>query len=459
MNKKILILLLLGLIFRIIISFQNYSGDVTNHMIWGEIAVRQGLQGLYDIDFYKLYGHISPNYPPITILFFAFLYLVKIWVYQFAWFLNLHLPIFPSKLIFFLKDFNYYPYLLKLPAISSDIGIAYLTYLFMKRIVGRKKSNWPIISAAWVLFNPAYFYNSAYWGQTDSIPLFFIMSSFYALLYSKKFLLSGVLFTLGLLSKQIIVIFIPLFFILLFHLSRMKIFFKTITVSLIVFWLFFLPFYQSGNLILFPLTTYLNKIILVSGLPFTSNHAFNFWYLLTGSRTTLASSKFILNISYEAWGYLITGLLSLIILFKLFRHSGKRVKRARPESLLDSGVSAESALPQNDFLKSILYAGFILPFISFLFLTKMHERHLILTLPFLLLVAHNNKFLLISYLYVSLFNFLNMYHNWWSPPLPFLQHVLSSSFVTKSSTQLLIGFFLILLINYFKENFLRGESK
>src|SRR3990167_1777158 len=456
MNKKLFILLLLGLFFRIAISFYTYSGDVTNHMIWGEIAVRQGLQGLYDIDFYKLYGHISPNYPPITILFFAFLYLVKIWVYQFAWFLNLHLPIFPSKLIFFLKDFNYYPYLLKLPAISSDIGIAYLTYLFMKRIVGRKKSNWPIISAAWVLFNPAYFYNSAYWGQTDSIPLFFIMSSFYALLYSKKFLLSGVLFTLGLLSKQIIVIFIPLFFILLFHLSRMKIFFKTITVSLIVFWLFFLPFYQSGNLILFPLTTYLNKIILVSGLPFTSNHAFNFWYLLTGSRTTLASSKFILNISYEIWGYFITGIITLITLYVLMSSLRKPRLTWRKQG---SRKILDSRLHGNNNIQNIFYIGFLIPFTSFIFLTKMHERHLILTLPFLLIATYNNKFLLISYLFISLFNFLNAYHNWWSPPLPFLQRLLSSSFVINSLTLLLIGFFFILFINYFKENFLREKSK
>ena len=139
MNKKILIFLLLGLIFRIFISFHTYSGDVTNHMIWGETAVKQGLQGLYATDFYKLYGHISPNYPPIAIFLFAFLYLVKVWIYQFAWFLNLHLPVFPSKLIFFLKDFDYYPYLLKLPAILSDIGIAYITYLFAKKIVGKKK--------------------------------------------------------------------------------------------------------------------------------------------------------------------------------------------------------------------------------------------------------------------------------------------------------------------------------
>ena len=476
-KNNLLFLLLIGLLFRIAISFHTYSGDVTNHMIWGEDAVKNGLSGLYERSFEKLYGHTSPNYPPLTILIFAFLFLVKNWVYQFAWFLNLYISFFPSKLILLLKDFDYYPYLLKLPAIFADLGIAYLTYLFMKRIVGRKKSNWPIISAALVLFNPAFFYNSAYWGQTDSIPLFFLLACFYLLIFSKKFILSTILFTLGLLSKQTIIIFLPLYLSVLIVISnspihvipsgarnlaqrnRLWIFIKVILISSFVFWLFFFPFYKVGNLLLYPFFTYLNKILFTSGLPFTSNHAFNFWYLLTGSRTTLASSKFILNISYETWGYLIIGFLSFLILFRIFRHSGKRSaswRRPRPESLLDSGVAVA---PQNDMLRNIIYAAFLIPLTSFLFLTKMHERPLILALPFLLLVAFNNKFLLISYLFVSLFNFLNLYHNWWSPPIPLLQPILSLSYIINLATLLLIGLFLTLFVGYFKGNFFRENIR
>ena len=54
-RNLLFVLFLLGLLFRIVISFQNYSGDVTNHMIWGETAVKHGLKGLYNIDFYKYY--------------------------------------------------------------------------------------------------------------------------------------------------------------------------------------------------------------------------------------------------------------------------------------------------------------------------------------------------------------------------------------------------------------------
>ncbi|OGK09222.1 hypothetical protein A2767_06785 [Candidatus Roizmanbacteria bacterium RIFCSPHIGHO2_01_FULL_35_10] len=439
MLKKHLLLLLLisGLIFRIAISFNTYSGDVTNHMIWGEDAVKHGLPGYYERNFEKLYGHTSPNYPPLAILFFSFLYLIKEWIYQFAWFLNFHISFFPSNFIYFLKDFDYYPYLLKFPAIFSDIGIACITYLFAQKIVGKKKTKWPVIALLLVLFNPAYFYNSAYWGQTDSIPLFFLLTSFFLLIYRGKILTSTVLFTLGILSKQTVVIFIPLYLIILYRLISLKTLVKIFLVSLLVFWLFFLPFFRQGNLLTYPFTTYLNKILLSPGIPFTSNHAFNIWYLLTGSRLTLASSKFILNISHTMWGYLVTGFLSLLILFKLFRHSGEQ---------------SESRIV---VVKNILYAGFLIPLASFLFLTKMHERHLILALPFLLLLTYNNKFLLVSYLFLSLFNFLNMYHNWWFPNIQILMFFLSSPLTIIFLTYTLIGVFILMLKNYF---FIRNKQ-
>jgi len=436
MKKYIYVLLLTGLIFRIAISFRTYSGDVSNHIIWGKDAVDQGLQGLYERNFEKLYGHTSPNYPPLTILIFAFLYLIKNWIYQIAWFLNLRFPIFPSNLIFLLKEFDYYPYLLKLPAIFADIGIAYISYLFLNKIRVKNQVTNKLITL-FILFNPAYFYNSAYWGQTDSIPLFFLLTSFFLLIYRGKILTSTVLFTLGILSKQTVVIFIPLYLIILYRLISLKTLVKIFLVSLLVFWLFFLPFFRQGNLLTYPFTTYLNKILLSPGIPFTSNHAFNIWYLLTGSRLTLASSKFILNISHTMWGYLVTGFLSLLILFKLFRHSGEQ---------------SESRIV---VVKNILYAGFLIPLASFLFLTKMHERHLILALPFLLLLTYNNKFLLVSYLFLSLFNFLNMYHNWWFPNIQILMFFLSSPLTIIFLTYTLIGVFILMLKNYF---FIRNKQ-
>ncbi|OGK15488.1 hypothetical protein A2774_04305 [Candidatus Roizmanbacteria bacterium RIFCSPHIGHO2_01_FULL_39_12c] len=451
MRKNLFLLLFLGLIFRIFISFQTFSGDVTNHMIWGEDAVRNGFSGFYDRNFEKLYGHTSANYPPLIILIFALLYQVKNWIYQLAWFLNLHVPVFPSNLIYFLQNFNYFPYLLKLPAILADIGIAYISYLLIKKINDKNRSISNIVSIL-VLFNPAYFYNSAYWGQIDSIPLFFVLSSFYYLIFRSKTVLSWGLFTLGLLSKQTAIIFAPLFLITQYVIRnevknptpvksvRNKNLRTSIINSAFIFWLFFLPFYKTGNIITFPLSIYLNKILLVSGIPYTSNHAFNFWYLLTGSRATLASKIFLFSLSYEIWGYMIVGVLSLFILIRLICHS----------CLIAPRSPNNEAAFRMVFSIKVFYAGCLLSLASFLFLTKIHERHLILALPFLLIASIKNKYLLISYLFISLFSFVNMYHNWWSPKFPVLKNILQSDIFLKIITLTLIQVFVLLLFKYMK---------
>ncbi len=434
MNRKywLAIFLLTGLLLRLIISFPTFSGDVTNHMVWGEIGAKHGLKGLYEVDFPKLYKHIAPNYPPFAIFAFTFLFLLKQWIYQLAWFLNLHIPFFPSNFIFILRDFDYYPYLLKLPAIIADIGIAWISFLFAKKIVKKRKSSFPLIILLLVLFNPAYFYNSAYWGQTDSVPLFFLLVSFYLLLYSSKFIRAGLFFILGLLFKQTIVIFIPLFAILLYIKSNIRLFSMTLIASLLLFVISFIPFAYKQNVLFYPFLTYWNKILLVSGVPYTSNHAFNLWFLVTGSRKVFASSHFLSGLSYEQWGYLLVGLIYLLLLMKLYKDKFK--------------------------IESILYVGFLIPFASFLFLTKMHERHLILTLPFLLLLTYKNKFLLSCFLFISLFNLINMYHSWWSPHFYPLEKVLSQDSVLNFLTILLLGVFSASLINYFKLSFLREKK-
>ena len=95
----------------------------------------------------------------------------------------------------------------------------------------------------------------------------------------------------------------------------------------------------------------------------------------------------------------------------------------------------------------------------------MHERHLIIALPFLLIVFFTiyhpesyeigqgfRRLILSSFVYLSLFNFLNMYHNWWSPEIPILIHVLSSTLIINLLTSLVFGVFVLLFKNYLKQD-------
>jgi len=426
MAKKNLLylILLIGFLFRIIIGLGDYHYDATNHMIWGKDAAKHGLPGFYE--------RTSANYPPLTTLTFSFIFFIKDYIYRLNWLSNIQIPFFPP-------NFNYYSLLIKLPAIISDIGIAYVTYLFIQRIIRNKKSVWPIIASLFILFNPAYFYNSAYWGQVDSMPLFFVLVSFYLLIFTNKSVHSGVAFTFALLSKQTAVVFLPLFLLLFLKKSKAKQIIITLASSFIIFISFFIPFYRSGNIILYPFITYWNKILTVSGLFYTSNHAFNFWYLLTGSMKIEASAKYLFNMSYELWGYAITGLINVFVLIKLIK------RKFQPHD--------------------VIFAGTLIPFSAFFFLTKMHERHLIIALPFLLIVFFTiyhpesyeigqgfRRLILSSFVYLSLFNFLNMYHNWWSPEIPILIHVLSSTLIINLLTSLVFGVFVLLFKNYLKQD-------
>ena len=125
-------------------------------------------------------------------------------------------------------------------------------------------------------------------------------------------------------------------------------------------------------------------------LPYVTNGAFNLWVLLHGFEGIKDTVPFLLSISYRYWGYFITGLFTVSILFRIFRRNASRY---------------------------FFFASFLVAFASFLFLTKMHERYSILPLPFLLLASIKNKKLIKWFVALSSISLLNLYHSWPVPKL------------------------------------------
>ena len=62
---------------------------------------------------------------------------------------------------------------------------------------------------------------------------------------------------------------------------------------------------------------------------------------------------------------------------------------------------------------------------AFFFLTRMHERYLLPTLAFMVFWVYRDRRLLPVFAYLSLFHWLNLYHNWWYPRWPELVTLLS----------------------------------
>lgn len=420
-NKLLLILVLIGFFFRLAVSVQTYSGDVNNHIGWAKDVLVSGFSGMYERSFQK-YGVMTPTYPPVPLFLFTFFYWLYTIIYKMAWKLNLSMGIFPSNIIFFLEDQDTLPAFLKIPAILADLAIALFIFLIAKRVYSRRSINWPLILASLVLFNPAFFYNSSYWGQIEAVPLSFLLASFHFLLFTQRNILSVLFFSLSLLTKQTMIIFIPLFIFGYFSKFGLKKSLSGMTFSLILFIFLFLPFFKQGNILLFPFKTYLNKIQTGSGSDYVTDHAFNFWALLTGLGKIPDSQPFWLGISFSVWGYLIFGILIAWIFYLMFK----------------KGLNIEKF-----FLAAVL-----IPFTSFLFLTRMHERYLEPAVLFLLLTIPKGKVFVVCFLFLSFFHFVNLYHNWWAPGIPALVNVLSNSSFVNLLICITIGTFCFLFVKY-----------
>jgi hypothetical protein len=423
----IVLVFLLGILLRLFLSIQIYSGDVNNHIAWGKDAIGFGFAGIYERDFAS-YGVMTPTYPPIPIFFFTAFYWLFETLYRFSWNLNLNFGFFPSNLIFFLEDQDTLPAFLKIPAIVADIGIAYMFFLIAKKLIKEKSNFWPTIAASLVLFNPAFFYNSAYWGQIESVPLLFLLLAFYFLFFSKRYLLPAFFISLMVVTKQTSLVFLPLFAIFYWFKHGLKKSLSGALVFFLSFFIFFLPFFQKGNFFTFPFTTYLVKIQTGSGSTFVTAHAFNFWSLVSGLGKIPDFKPFWLGISYSKWGYMFFVAALLPIFYLLCK---------RKASLI-----------------AFLFAGCLVPFSAFLFLTKMHERYLQQALPFFLVLTLKKKsdpVYWLGFLLLSLIYFINLYHDWWAPGNEFLKSLFLQMPVINIITGIEISIFVLLYVRYIKD--------
>ncbi len=274
-----------------------------------------------------------------------------------------------------------------------------------------------------VLFNPAFFYNSAYWGQIESLPILLIVLGLY-LFYNDKKLLSAVSFLGAILAKQSSIIFLPILGLMFLKASSFRVTLKSVLVSLILFWVSFLPFFGSGNIFTFPVTTYIEKIRSGSGSDYVTDHAFNLWAVLTGLGKISDTLPFWGGIAYHWWG-LAFMIIALLLIFIPW---------------------TKKTITQPQVFASLTLVSMS----AFLFLTRMHGRYLQPAVAFLLLYCVYRKKLLPIFVYVSVFYFLNLYHNWWAPRIPSLVDFISNPTVINGFILGLIFCFFVILVDYFK---------
>lgn len=386
-------LLVFSLLFRLLISTSIYSGDVNNHISWGKSNLQFGFSGAYDR---KYTGVMQPTYPPLALYAFTTSTGLYTLTTKLSLFLNQKISLFPSKIIWFLENQNVLPAFNKVIAIVSDLGIGLLVYRFVRKYFpGRPKLAF-IISAAYLL-NPAVWFNSSLWGQIESFPLFFLLLAIW-LLTNHKPILGHAAFICALLAKQSSIIFAPLFFIISWKLMGPKNTLKGLLLQLLIFYASFIPFFGSFNPF-WPFQVYLNRLQTGGGSNYITDHAFNAWIWFSHLAKIPDTIHFLGPFSAQIVGFAVFGLSAGLVILEFTRRK-----------LTFTPVFLSSAL---------------MPMLSFLVLTKMHERYFAPALPFLVLAAAKRPWVWLIYVTVSLAHLINMYHLWWFPPIPDLISLIS----------------------------------
>lgn len=260
--------------------------------------------------------------------------------------------------------------LFKLPAILSDVVSGFLIYVIVKEL---KDQKWGLVASALYLFNPAVLANSTLWGQVDSLTVLFSILAIW--LVDRHLGLSSLALAVGTLIKPQAALAAPaVFFVMLRKKRKAKDILKYVVFSLAIFVLGFVPFSGDKGLLAFILERIQATL---NQYPYTSINAFNFWGLF-GFWKKEGTGAF----SAQTVGLAIFFFVFFLAFIKLW-------KKRKAEYLLAAVV-------------------FVL---SFLFFTRMHERHLLPTLAPLAIASSLSPALWIAYAGFSLTYIANLYYS------------------------------------------------
>ena len=394
--SKITNILILALVIRIIlIIISGYHPDILNHVDWGIRFLSLGPKKFYENIFW---GVSWPNQPFGSMLLFALCAILKNTLFGSIEFLNQTFSFFPSFIIPTIEQ-NLHIWLVKLPFILSDIGIGYLIY----KIVAEFKPKYAIIAASFFLFNPVLIYNSAIWGQTDSLINLLTLFGFY-LIFKKHYFPGIILFLSSFLFKLSLIIYLPIFGLLLLkRIKDWKKFILPITAFTSFIFLLAIPF-TFGDKTPFQWLWYMytNRVLVRQGSMLNGN-AFNLWGLIFSIDISRSEFGQFFGLSYQLISRILYIIFLLPVWFKFIR--------------------------SKDTLTNLLLALMVSAFGSFIFLTNMHERYLYPIFPLITaLIFLPNSLVKKSHLIVlSTIHFFNLYNLWFYPLIPFLKNILISS--------------------------------
>ncbi len=259
--RALTVLLVTALLLRLGLAFHpGHGSDLGLNKHWARTAATQGPAALYDMTD----GSRDTDYPPLSMLVFA----SSGWIYtQFS----------PDH-----NDYHVLEHLLiKLPAILADLGIIILLWMLMRRLRGDKAG---LIAGAIYAFHPAAMYDTAVWGQTDSIFTLAMLGSLVAAVRGRWWLCGACAAAAFLLKAQALVLF-PTLLVIVFIARKHIIHIAAggvVTTAAVL-----LPYAWKGTV---PgvVDVYLNSLGAYKNL---SVGAFNMWRALYGDKVSMEDTR------------------------------------------------------------------------------------------------------------------------------------------------------------------------
>lgn len=345
------------LFLRIVLLTQpSFKIDMGDWQAWAARLVEVGPFNFYSPNFFADY---------FPFFYFCLFILAKIFALIFG------------KAAIFSLGFEIY---IKIISNIFDILTAFVIF----KIIKKYSKKWALLGSILYLLNPSIIFNSSVWGQIDAIPTFLIVYSLYQLEEKKSLVKSFIINALSFLIKPLNVSILPLILLrAIKNFSTQKIL-KAFGISVLAFFIVTVPFF-SNDPILGPFKHLFGSL---NTYPYTSINAYNFWTFFGWWRpdTTLW-----FNLSYHTWGFILYTLVLCIILIPYLR------KKVKVGAQLDYFACALSSF------------GF------FLFLTRMHERHLFPVFALLIISAciFRSRILIVSYVMLAIINFLNLFYSYY----------------------------------------------
>ena len=270
---------------------------------------------------------------------------------------------------------------IKLISNIFDFATAYFIFLIIKK----HSSKWAVWASYLYLINPSIIFNTSVWGQIDSIPTFLFIYSLYFLEEKKNLGKWTILSVFSFLIKPLNVSSYPLLLIRIIKDYSVKKIVLALLFSTGVFLAIVAPFFPKDP-IFGAISHFLSSL---NTYPYTSLNAYNFWGIFGFWKP---DNGLFLGVQFRVIGYALFLTALLMIIFPYVKN-----------------------FKNNLDVKLDYFALALCAFAFFLFLTRIHERHLFPLFALLVVSAavYKSKTLFIVYGLLAVVNFINLYYSYY----------------------------------------------